>query len=214
VFVSASPPDVQDSETLPLWVDLSENPGDTIEIPASGVSTAYLLDAAVTSAKIANGAVTPAKLSQQPVQVTHPNTDDVLVQVWDSTLGRWQTTWYDSGWRNLSASLLNGYTGTAHLRRTSGMCVLAFENLPTSASVTAFTALSLPAGFRPSYLAQRGLIQTSAAAIARKIVVAGDGSVDITGWSNGETLNGTFAFPVDSAIPTSLPGTLVTAAPA
>ena len=69
------------------------------ELADNAVDTAAIADSAVTSAKIAAGTI---------AKVTHPNTDDVLVQMWDSTAGRWQTSHYDSGWRDVSASVTPG----------------------------------------------------------------------------------------------------------
>ncbi len=65
---------------------------------------------------------------------------------WDANNARWQQTFGDTGWRDMSASLLNSYTGTIYLRRIGN--VIHFVGQITRATSNA--ALNLPTGFCPT----------------------------------------------------------------
>ena len=143
-------------------------------------------------------------------RVTHPNTDDVLVEVWDDGLGRWQVTHYDSGWRNISGALINGWAAAStglHVRRVGQQVrVRAGYLIGTGATTDAF--YTVPIGFQRGSFTSVVRVGNQA---ARSIVIDGVGV-----WRSDareSTIYFEFAYDTDNTIPTSLPGALVSAAP-
>lgn len=63
---------------------------------------------------------------------------------WDANNARWQMTLGDSGWRDVSAGLLNSYTGQLFLRRINNVVYL----LGKITRATANSAYTIPTGFR------------------------------------------------------------------
>jgi hypothetical protein len=90
-------------------------------------------------------------------RVTHPNTTDTLIEVWDDGAGAWVVDNYDSGWRDVSSLLVNGWsasTGYIQLRRIGSTVRLRCSALKGAASLTD-RILTLPTGFQhPSYYGQ------------------------------------------------------------
>jgi hypothetical protein len=150
--------------------------------------------------------------SGQPVPnlgtwTTHPNVDDVLVQVFDHDRGKLQRVWYDSGWRDVRSLLAPNWTpvGPVRLRRVGGTVTLhAWAN---GAVASTDTVLTLPSGFRP-------------AADAQYLVGWGNDAHAVTVPRNGEmqpqaeqsALRWTLQWSAHPVIPTSLPGTLISPA--
>jgi hypothetical protein len=163
-------------------------------------------------------------------QVTHPNVDDVLVQQWDAGKGRWQTVHYDSGWRDISGLLINGWTAGEAIRakRVNERVTLLGAGLYWAAAGHGSVLVSMPAGFLPVALpGVYGPPFTSAyrhkgygGTLLGGVFTYGDGRVDIAfqadpgaaGNIGGAWFEGSYTTP--DPIPTSLPGTLVSAAPA
>lgn len=153
-------------------------------------------------------------------RVTHPNTDDVLVEAWDSTQNRWQVAHYDSGWRIVAAaSLLNGWTtgGGIYLRRVNASVFIRLDNIKGASSIA--NPLSLPTGFQvygPGSAVVRESALTGKPAWvfgAGATLVAYGGILDGTAWTSSHALNGTIVGNSIEALPTSLPGALVSSAP-
>lgn len=65
---------------------------------------------------------------------------------WDANNSRFQQTYGDTGWRDVSADLINSYTGTLYLRRIGN--VIHFVGNITRA--TSNGALNIPTGFKPT----------------------------------------------------------------
>lgn len=168
-------------------------------------------------------------------RVTHPNVDDVLVQNWDASLGRWQTVHYDSGWRDisaLSAALTDWTINTAHARRVGTRVTLkiAATRVTNGGSIgIGSNLIGLPQMLRPAVaLVPPTLTFYNGTYIACTVlarVYGGSGGVGYylnprtSGgtYATGNTWQGEVSYELDSsviAIPTSLPGTLVSAAPA
>lgn len=153
-------------------------------------------------------------------RVTHPNTDDVLVQAWDSTQNRWQVAHYDSGWRVVvAASLLNGWTtgGGIYLRRVNASVFIRLDNIKGASSIA--NPISLPTGFQvygPGSAVVRESALTGKPAWvfgAGATLVSYGGILDGTAWTSSHALNGTIVGNSIEALPTSLPGTLSLSAP-
>jgi len=156
-------------------------------------------------------------------RVTHPNTDDVLVQHWDDGLGRWQTTHYDSGWRDVSGSLINGWAhGQVMLRRVNRTVAVKIAGV-YGASALATNPLTIPDGFRTAFSVTgpgtfavfRDGYQGSAWAVCSYYGTLIQYAFPLTDdtWTTNHRLAFTSEWLTDDATPTSLPGTLVSAAP-
>jgi hypothetical protein len=65
---------------------------------------------------------------------------------WDTTNSRWQLVYGDTGWRDVSASILSSWTGTLYLRREGNRIDFIGAGL-SKTSATADSLLTLPAGF-------------------------------------------------------------------
>ena len=139
------------------------------------------------------------------------NTAGKATYLWDETVPGWRLAVYDSGWRNVSAALEAGASGSLLIRRTAtNVHVLSFN--VTSSSDTIYIA---PAGFAPGS-GTEGITAP---------VVKFDGTVGAMTFNSpagghmalsagikayaGAWLSA--VFPVRTAIPTSLPGTQATA---
>ena len=139
------------------------------------------------------------------------NTAGKATYLWDETVPGWRLAVYDSGWRDVSAALEAGASGTLLIRRTAtNVHVLSFN--VTNSSDTIYIA---PAGFAPG---------SGTDGIAAPVVKF-DGTVGAMTFNSpagghmalsagikayaGAYLSA--VFPVRTAIPTSLPGTQATA---
>jgi hypothetical protein len=153
-------------------------------------------------------------------QVTHPNVDDVLAQVWDAGKGRWQTVHYDSGWRDIAGLAASGWVIGAMLRRLDDTVEVVAE-YPAYFDGTARTGplmFSVPAGFRLG--AGRPLYPVLGHLAVAGATGANPADVWQVDWE--ATLNGPqcgapakvagilrWSIGASEGIPTSLPGTLV-----
>lgn len=146
-------------------------------------------------------------------RVTHPNTDDVHVEVYDQGQARWQTVHYDSGWRDISGLLINGWTvgNVLRLRRINWRVSLLIRGLNGSAATDNHFA-TLPTGFIGNLAMSAVAFDTAGDPSAVRNTT--DGSCY---WSIGSvgsvSLPVMFEFHTQQSIPASLPGTLVFAAP-
>jgi hypothetical protein len=153
------------------------------------------------------------------VEVTHPNTVDVLVRNWDNVNARWQTVHYDSGWRNVSADMINGWTGTLTMRRLNSLVFFGLSNL--TGPGTFVNCYSIPAGFTGTTAGVSfGGIGRDGYWTGGPVWFIGNGNLLfqfgglVTGtWAAGMAISGSCIVPTDEAIPTTLPGTLVGPAP-
>ena len=157
------------------------------------------------------------------VVVTHPSTDDVKV------VAASQTVHYDSGWRDISSLLdadfaLADAAGSLELRRVNHTVFLSGRLKRVTASGSQWNPAdgllvsALPTGFRgrrfePVGLANidnhTGMIEFSAD-LTQPAAVYLDGST----WAAGDIIYFAVSWVTDDTLPSSLPGTLVTAAPA
>jgi len=127
---------------------------------------------------------------------------------WAKKTGTGNTGWVcvegDTGLRYVSSLLLNGWAGSAYLRRVGSAVELRFDSL-SAAAATAGTAMTLPSGFTlTGGLTHRGLLYTNAVTLRR---VSTYTDVIIVGYVAGDTLHGTIGIALTSdAWPTTLPG--------
>ena len=146
---------------------------------------------------------------ESEVVVTHPSTDDVKV------VAAGQTVHYDSGVRNIAGLLLNSWTGDAQLRRVNSTVTLYLSLNGSSATDT--HVLTLPSGFTVAsndtvpFFGVTGASVSTASSASAFVITWDDKLLTATG-SAVSRLN--ISFDTADAIPGSLPGTLVSAAPA
>ncbi len=122
---------------------------------------------------------------------------------WDAVNARWQQTYGDTGWRDVSAGLKNGYTGALYFRRIG--VYTSFTGAITRA--TANGAYDIPAGFRPLQASAFYPSIASRSATTGAIAMATvDAELYIYGVDNNAySVNGTFVS--GDEWPTALPGT-------
>ena len=134
---------------------------------------------------------------------------------WQKRTGAGNTGWIvtvgDTGWRDVTSLLVNGWTGAAGsvlALRTADAVHISFEAL-SGAAATAGTALTLPVGYRSrAGRSSRLLFHTATPALKRFLayesgVVAYNGTVPDASGAN----YGIGTFPAAPAWPASLPGT-------
>ena len=164
-------------------------------------------------------------------QVTHPLTDDVHAQVWDAGKARWQTAHYDTGWRNIAALLdpawaLAASAGYVLIRRI-GMTVYCAGRIQSVSATTALNAyrkvLTYPAGFQPAagYVYQGTVYHSSTTppGLVGNLSVPTNMGLQFPGAAGNWVASAAIGFNAtwsvnETAPPTTLPGTLVSAAPA
>jgi hypothetical protein len=162
-------------------------------------------------------------------RVTRPNIDDRLVEMWNPNKAGgagWSVVDYDSGWRDIASAIDPDFTSAAGkvlVRRQGDEVTVELRGIAratgsgSTANLSASKVVALPDGFRSdtytpvgvcSLEGVAGLLSTGADPASLSIAVAG-----LT-WSAGWATWGLAKFPTRQAIPTNLPGTLVSAAPA
>lgn len=159
-------------------------------------------------------------------RVTHPNGTDVLVEVWDASLSRWQRTHYDSGWRTiaLSDATLFQSVPVCRIRRIGDevrLQVLAMvgtgalpskppKHIISLALAEGFTSdgyLPIPTGAIAPDMAPLTMATTDSR--AQFDILALSGRV----WAASDRMIINATWPTADAVPTSLPGTPDGAAP-
>ena len=112
---------------------------------------------------------------------------------------------YDSGIRNLN-SLFGITSGTAIWQYRSGWAYLAFENaVPTVGANGVVTAAGL-ASVAPVQNAPAPGVLFSDTGGARRAHLSYIGQVRIYGYVTGEKITGSIVYPMNRAVPTTLPG--------
>lgn len=143
-------------------------------------------------------------------RITRPNVDDRLVEQWNGAA--WSVVDYDSGWRNMAASLVNGWTApganSINLRRVGVDVHLRIGYIGGTAA-TADLFVALPSGFRSQITCVFSGITSGNNSAG--IVYNGAGNISTS--VRTSTLYAEIIYATSDAVPTSLPGTLVTPAP-
>lgn len=155
----------------------------------------------------------------ETARVTHPNTDDILIEVFDGT--NWNVALYDSGIRSITIGS-SWTSGTVEMRRVNDLVFCEVDNLAGSTSLTN-SMVAIPTQFAPSSSQLRLITAWQGNATSGKPVwlMMNDnyGGVlnykgahfDGTAWSSSYPISLATTWMTSAAIPTSLPGTLVTA---
>ncbi len=143
-------------------------------------------------------------------------TDETIgrrIMTWDGVNNRFQLTYGDTGWRNVSALLANGWGGTLLVRRHNGRVSwrtgLGAASLDgTSASaVTAFTMSSIDAGFRNDASGRRTPVYNSSDTTFTVASIGSDALI-MPAYGAGKKYNFVpeAVYTADNAWPASLPG--------
>lgn len=140
------------------------------------------------------------------IKITHPNTDDVLIQLWDDDKDRWQRAHYDSGVRNVSSLVINGSVTGAYMRMINGNVTLHLSAwLPGLTGNVIFGTVPWPPSYQATMMARDNTTPRLGA-------IDADGTTRVYNISSS-SISLSASWMTTVAIPTSLPGTLVSAAP-
>ncbi len=115
----------------------------------------------------------------------------------------WRVEYGDTGWRDVSASLINGWTtNVVYLRRLGSLVYLSVYSLVgTSASANQFYAL--PSGFRPYMSQYHPTTRNAVATQGGYVTAAGVAAMES---SYAYTFHAQWIWPTNNTWPTSLPG--------
>ncbi|MGZ0067847.1 pyocin knob domain-containing protein [Microbacterium arborescens] len=139
------------------------------------------------------------------------------IYTWDDLNGREQLIYGDTGWRDVSALLMNGAGATTFLIRRIGFTVYArISSLQLPSTAVGDTVLTLPIGF--GCIETYGLLRESVATGGGFGFALGGGIrlyANVSGGANNTThrFTGVLQAITDQAWPTALPGTAVGSVP-
>lgn len=154
----------------------------------------------------------------QPWQYVSPQRTDktagIAIYTWDEVAQREQLIYGDTGWRDISGLLVNGWTATTlTLRRTTYSTEVRATGL-NPAAATSSTPFTLPSGFA-SWNSVADAVVLAWVTAAKTWRVSMGSSVAIAGWATTDpAVSLTAKFDTTSAWPTVNPGTLVQSPPA
>ncbi|AOZ65105.1 hypothetical protein KDI99_gp02 [Arthrobacter phage Greenhouse] len=138
-----------------------------------------------------------------------------VVTLWDETANRSQLIFGDTGWRDVSSLLINGWTASQiYLRRYGDRVTLKMYNVDGAAAAGVPSILNLPLGFRPPHGTSTFPVYTQSTTIST-VSVSNGGTVNAPG---GVTKYGAASFTevtfstIDSW-PGALPGAAVGSIP-
>jgi len=145
-------------------------------------------------------------------RVTHPNTTDTLIEVWDDGAGAWVVDNYDSGWRDIAslASMPGSATLTLlRVRRTLHRVSFAMYWADSQTNPSRVAFLTLPAGFRPPTTSYFSVPYDSntAGSTMRYLFVGTNGSMEYGGPTQSSGFAGSHSWDAAATLPSSLPGT-------
>jgi hypothetical protein len=215
-IASVSGAEVAYVDQIGIW----RGAGGTFSMP--GVPVVGGSHIATNGAYVSSGTVAPEGVITAPplsrYQQTSGATTATGAMEWVKATGTGSTGWVagaeaDTGWRNVSASLLNSRTGTLYIRRIGA--VVAIKGGATGSDQNDF--YTLPTGFRTGdnnfrTFVQRtsaskqyaGRLYTADASGANVAVAAVEGTPTL---ASGDTWNPSIQWTTTDAWPSSLPGT-------
>lgn len=117
----------------------------------------------------------------------------------------WKVAYGDTGWRNVTGNVINGWTANTILfRRIGDLVHVHLENVAAS-SATSDVAFGVPTGYSPATPSPHRGILTSANNVSYRYL-ASSSNVTVQGRS-GATIYCTTSWSCTAAWPTTLPGT-------
>jgi hypothetical protein len=137
---------------------------------------------------------------------------------WNQVTSAWRLIAYDSGWRDISALLANGWAGTLQCRLWGESVIYRTGlgvNSMSGTSATATTALamsSVDAAFRNDASGRRVFVYNTVTAAIAPAAVGSDAIImPAIGANSGYNFLPEARFAWGGTLPTSLPGTQITA---
>lgn len=133
------------------------------------------------------------------------------IYAWDATNHREQMIYGDTGWRDVSSLLVNGWKGIVHMRRTLHDVKLQIVSL-SAAEATSGTFMVAPTGFQLGLTSLgnvRGFVFSNTNPITmRSVNISGSATVSVTQYTTADVqLLGSFEWSTHQPWPTVLPGT-------
>jgi hypothetical protein len=129
---------------------------------------------------------------------------------WDTTNNRWQLVYGDTGWRDVSALLVNGWTGAAYLRRVNDRVTLR-TNAAVGTAASSTIMLTLPSvDWRPTTTVFIPALITgsiTAATLGGIDVNNSNGNVYVFPYATVASMSIEASWSVVSTWPSVLPGT-------
>ena len=122
---------------------------------------------------------------------------------WDTVNNRWQMVYGDTGWRDVSASLTNSWTGTLLVRRLNYTVFVRTWNTVSGASATADGLWTTPTGWTGD--GGPNLISAATSANAFTLAQSTGSAIACIARAAGIIIHGSYA--TDDAWPATLPGT-------
>jgi len=207
--------------TLPTAASIS---GQTFTIRNTGTAVVTIartssqtIDGTAANVTLLKGSITVASDGANWVVLNGSYADETIGRrlfSWDNNSGRWQTTYSDTGWRDISASLENSWTaGAAMMRRAGHQITFQFLAL-NGASAGTGVLYTPPTGFR-----------TNTAVVTQDLFINGvtTGTLFLCLSAPALTVTGTYASVTNGRLrvqhtsndawPASLPGTASTSIP-
>lgn len=135
---------------------------------------------------------------------------------WDANNSRFQQTYGDTGWRHLTALLVNGWLTSSDritIRRQNNLVTLMLGDMD-GRSATSDVIMTLPDGFRPNWQYNVPSYSTSGATSSRSVNAVHTGNVTWCGTPRPTYENASFTYLTSDAWPTTLPGSAVGSIPA
>ena len=149
------------------------------------------------------------------IQVTHPNTTDILVKAWDTTSSSFKQVYYDSGLRALTPN--SPWNGTLRIRRVNDIVYFRASDMYGSSSPST-SWVTVADGFKFAsdnniypFIGWEGSSLTGKPFYFHgyngNIVNYKGQYFDATTWNSTKSVSMHGSWPTLDAIPTSLPGT-------
>ena len=133
---------------------------------------------------------------------------------WDANNSRWQMTYGDTGWRDVSADLINSYTGTVYTRRIGNEIHLA-GNITRPPAAASNASLTLPTGFKSIQSSEHyPYFVTRSSTTGALAAITMDTTIYIYGVDSNVYPIAGCSYLTSDAWPTTLPGTASGSIPA
>lgn len=134
-------------------------------------------------------------------------TAGIAIYGWDEVAQREQLVYGDTGWRQMSGFMENGWTASSLLLRRIGRQVIIRGYYLNPAAATSDTFVLLPAGFRRGVVSIALPIQAGPTVASFIALAATAATTPRTAGIVGSSIGWEVQYEVDEAWPTTLPGT-------
>lgn len=189
-------------DTLTMGTVTTVAAGGSATATFTGTSPNKVLNLGLPAGVAGNATVRFSTTAGKAIYLTEPGTaNEHLIQG-------------DTGWRDISSLLINGWTGAARIRRVGRLVTVTFGAL-AAATATNAIAINLPAGFKYVNADDvRVLLHNAGTTWRRTFGNTSFMAISISSYVAGDSLFGSFSFVNDEVWPTTLPGTAIGTIPA